>query len=182
MTDGLSPYLDWLRKHDVAFAVAGDIGQEPDHDEPLIVDDAEFRAIELEGLPPFVEHRDPGQGIAADHATLSLVRALLRNDRLPAACRFWDIGCGTGVIPAAAGLAGARVVVASDVSARAIELAKRTTSEAGVHAQFLQGSLLEPFPDDAKAEVITTATIPHPSNRINIGGALSTAIQQWLQG
>ncbi len=47
----------------------------------------------------------------------------------------------------------------------------------GVHGIFADQAYLEL---QQQAQVITTGTIPHPSNGIDISSALSTAIRQWL--
>jgi len=156
----LASYLEYLREHGVRFRAADDLWRLPDHDGPLVIGTEDFRPIELPGIPPFVEHRDVAHRLASDHASDAVARALLRGGHIPQACRFWDVGCGTGVLATAAGLAGARVVLASDVDPRVIELAKRTASEGGVNVQFLRGSLLEPYPADARAEVVI-ANLPH---------------------
>jgi len=156
----LQGYLDWLRGHGLSFAVADGLWQGADHDGPLIEDDAETRPIELPGLPPFVEHRDPAAGIAADHATMLVAEALLRGGVVTPGCRFWDVGCGTAVLAVAAGLAGARTIVATELDARAITVARRTAAEAGINVQFFKGSLLEPIPAKGIAEVVV-ANLPH---------------------
>jgi release factor glutamine methyltransferase len=156
----LASYLEYLRGHGVRFGVAGDLWRLPDHDGPLVTGTEDVRPIELDGIPPFVEHRDVANGLCADHASGAVARTLLRAELIPQACRFWDVGCGTGVLATVAGLAGARVILASDVDPRVIALAKRTASEAGVNVQFLRGSLLEPYPPEARAEVVI-ANLPH---------------------
>lgn len=154
--DILAGYLEWLRGHGVVFE-AGGCEREPDHDGPLVAGEGARRAIELPGLPPFVEHR--GDGFAADHATLSTARALV--PRVAPGSRFWDVGCGTGVLAVAAGLAGARVVLASDVAGEAVTHAKRTAAEANVRVQFLVGPGLDPYPADAVAPDLAVANLPH---------------------
>ena len=160
MHEDLQRYLDWLDGHGVRFTVAEDLWQDDDHEGPLIAGNGETRAIELPGLPPFIEHRDPGSGIAADHATYFLARTLLGGGHLARGGRFWDIGCGTGVLAVMAGLAGARTIVAADIDARPLALARRTAADANVAATFCRGSLLEPIPLQAVAEVVT-ASLPH---------------------
>ncbi|MHC4548355.1 MAG: 50S ribosomal protein L11 methyltransferase [Planctomycetota bacterium] len=160
MNAELGRYLDWLKSHGVGFAVAEDLWHGGDHDAPLVEGEGATHAIELPGLPPFVEHRDPAAGVASDHATLDLARALLRGGHITPGCRFWDVGCGTGVLAVAAGLAGARTVVATDVDPEAIELARRTAAEAGVNVHFCRGSLLKPIPPQASADLVA-ANLPH---------------------
>jgi len=153
---GPGAYLDWLRGHGVSFEAGGAV-HDVDHDGPLVDGDEPVRAVELDGLVPFVEHR--GDGCAADHATYSAARALV--PLVEAGSRFWDVGCGTGVLSVAAGLAGARVVVASDVARPAVALAKRTAADANVRVQFLLGPGLDPYPADAPAPHLVAANLPH---------------------
>ena len=160
MHEDLQRYFDWLDGHGIRFTVAEDIWQDDDHKEPLIVGHGETRAIELPGLPPFIEHRDPGSGIAADHATYFVARTLLRGGHLARGGRFWDIGCGTGVLAVMAGLAGARTIIAADIDMRPLALARRTAADANIAMTFCRGSLLEPVPLQAVAEVVT-ANLPH---------------------
>lgn len=158
MSPDLAPYLDWLRSHGVAFEVAGDLVRDEDHVGPLVEGDEEMRPVELPGIPPFVEHRDPEAGLAADHATVSLARALL--PRIAPGTRFWDIGCGTGVLAVAAGLKGASSIVATDVDERAIALARRTAADANVSIRFSHGMLLEAVPARLDADLVA-ANLPH---------------------
>jgi hypothetical protein len=158
--EDLQLYLDWLAGHGIRFTVAEDLWQDEDHKGPLIADDGETRAIELPGLPPFVEHRDPGSGIAANHTTYFLARTLLGGGHLSRGGRFWEIGCGTGVLAVMAGLAGARTIIATDIDERSLALARRTAADANVAVTFGRGSLLEPVPLQAAAEVVI-ANLPH---------------------
>lgn len=156
----LRGYLDWLGGHGLRFEVANDVQRDPDHVGPVIDDFASMRAVELPGVPPFVEHRDADAGLSSDHATLSLARALLRGRYFAPGRRFWDIGCGTGVLAVAASLAGARAVVATDPDGRALFLARRTAADANVAIRFCEGSLLEPVPAGQIAEVVAV-DLPH---------------------
>lgn len=158
MDPDLRAYLDWLDRHGVRYAVAKALAREPEYDGSPLGDDAELRPVELDGIPPFVEHRDPAAGLGSDHATLSLARAVL--PRLAPGQRFFDVGCGTGVLAVAAGLRGARGVVATDVDPRAIALARRTAADADVAVRFCQGSLLAAVPPDLPADVVA-ANLPH---------------------
>ena len=151
-------YLDWLSGHGVVFEVAAGLERDPDHEGAPIVGDAPVAPIELPGIPPFVEHRDPAAGISSDHATLTLARALLPG--IETGCRFWDIGCGTAVLAVAAGLKGARSVLGTDVDEAALLLARRTASEANIAVQFLCGSLLAGVPETRQADVVV-ANLPH---------------------
>jgi SAM-dependent methyltransferase len=154
----LARYLDWLKGHGVKFEVAADLVRDADHDGPLVEGDEEMRPVELPLIAPFVEHRDPEAGLAADHATFSLGRALL--PRIEPGTRFWDIGCGTGVLAVAAGLKGASAIVATDVDERAIALARRTAADANVAIRFSHGVLLEAVPARLDADLVA-ANLPH---------------------
>jgi len=158
MDTDLARYLDWLRGKGVLFDVAKDLVRDEDHRGPLIVGDEGMRPVELPLIPPFVEHRDPESGIAADHATYSLARVIL--PRIEPGTRFWDIGCGTGVLAVAAGLKGASAIVATDVDEGAIALARRTAADANVSIRFCHGVLLEAVPARLEAEIVA-ANLPH---------------------
>ncbi len=154
----LGRYLDWLRGHGVTFAVAEDLVRDEDHDGPLVEGDEEIRPVELPLIAPFVEHRDPARGLAADHATLSLGKAIL--PRLQLGARVWDIGCGTGVLAVAAGLKGASAIVATDVDERALTLARRTAADANVSVRLGHGVLLDAVPARLGADLVA-ANLPH---------------------
>lgn len=170
MDADLARYLDWLRGTGVKFDVAKDLVRDEDHDGPLVEGDEELRPVELAGIAPFVEHRDPAAGLAADHATLSLARALL--PRLDLGARFWDIGCGTGVLAVAAGLKGASALVATDVDERAITLARRTAADSNISVRFCHGALLDAVPQGLGADVVA-ANLPHkpcpPGSALPVG-------------
>ncbi len=158
MNPDLARYLDWLRGHGIRFDVAKDLVRDDDHDGPLALGDEGMRPVELPGIAPFVEHRDPAAGLAADHATFSLARALL--PRLELGARFWDIGCGTGVLAVAAGLKGASAIVATDVDERAIALARRTAADSNISIRFCHGVLVEAVPANLGADLVA-ANLPH---------------------
>ncbi|MDH3591058.1 MAG: 50S ribosomal protein L11 methyltransferase [Planctomycetota bacterium] len=164
MDDPLGDYLRWLHAGGVAFEVSPDLWRDADHDGPLIPDAREVVPLEIEGLAPFVEHRRPDLGLAANHATFSLLRSVLHARLIPQSGRVWDIGCGTGVLGVAAGLAGARVVIATDVDPEVIEMAKRTAAEAGVPVRFHLGAGLTPVPAGATADFVF-ANLPHTPAR-----------------
>ena len=119
---------------------------------------AEIRPVGLPGIPPFVEHRDPASGLGSNHATLSVARTIL--GLLRPGDRFWDIGCGTGVLAVAAGLSGARSLVGADVDEHALALARRTGADANIAVDWCHGSLLEAVPDRFEADLVA-ANLPH---------------------
>jgi len=158
MDADLQAYLDWLRGHGARFTVAPELAQDADHDGPVLDGLDALRPVELDGIPPFVEHRDVARALGSDHATMSVAHVLL--PRLALGARFWDVGCGTGVLAVAAGLKGARAVVATDVDDRALALARRTAADANVAVRFCHGSLLDPVPEGLEADVVA-ANLPH---------------------
>ncbi len=160
MQDPLGDYLRWLDQHGVKFEVAPTLWQDEDQNGPRVSGSDPVVPIELEGLAPFVEHRDPERGLAADHATIMVARTLLRANLFPRAGRVWDIGCGTGVLAVTAGLAGARVVVATDVDPDALALARRTASESNVAVQFFEGAGIAAVPAPGQADLVI-ANLPH---------------------
>ena len=150
-------YLDWLTEFGIEFR-AGEAVRDPDHDASLIVGDAPTRAFIFDGIPDIIEHRDPAAGLGADHASESVARALLRLIEPGAA--VWDIGCGTGLLPVVAALAGAGPVLGTELDPAVLALARRTIRDAGVDVELLQGSLLEPIPAAARADIVV-ANLPH---------------------
>lgn len=166
MEPDLGFYLEWLERNGVDFAVAGDLVREPDHDGPLVVGDEPTREFCFDGIHCFVEHRDPAAGIAADHASESVVRLML--PYVEPGCRVWDIGCGTGVLAMAAALAGARVI-GTDLNRRALEFARLTAAESNVDMPLYEGSVLEPIPEGEEADMVV-ANLPH---KPTVEGAVS---------
>jgi release factor glutamine methyltransferase len=160
MDGDLAGYLGWLRGHGVRFDVAPDLHRAADHRGRPLEGAEDRRPIALPGAAPFVEHRDPAAGLAADHATFMLAEAIARAGLVRPGTRFWDIGCGTGVLAVHAALMGARAVVATDVDPHALALAQRTAHEANVAVRFAEGSLLAPVPADLRADVVA-ANLPH---------------------
>jgi methylase of polypeptide subunit release factors len=150
-------YLDWLTEFGIEFR-AGEAVRDPDHDAPLIVGDAPTRTFAFDGIPDIIEHRDPAAGLGADHASESLARALL--PLIEPGAAVWDIGCGTGLLSVVPALAGARPVLGTELDPAMLVLARRTVQEAGVDVELLQGSLLEPIPADAHANIVV-ANLPH---------------------
>ena len=71
---------------------------------------------------------------SGSHATTRLCLEALEGhvDQLPADCRVLDVGCGTGVLGAAALLSGAGSLVAVDVDPAAVESTRRTLFLNGV--------------------------------------------------
>jgi len=84
----------------------------------------------------------------------------LRGGVVEPGARFWDVGCGTGVLTVIGGRLGATEIHATDVEPQAVVLARHTCAAAGVKAHFEVGPLLEPIPHDAIADVVI-ANLPH---------------------
>ena len=153
----LCDYLDWLTEFGIEFK-AGAAVRDPDHDGPLIADDASTRTFRFPEIPDIVEYRDPAAGLAADHASESVARALL--PLIEPGDAVWDIGCGTGLLCVVPALAGARPVLGTELDPAMLALARRTAEEAGVEVEFLRGSLLDPIPAAARADIVV-ANLPH---------------------
>lgn len=106
--------------------------------EPLqhILGTQEFCGLEFEVSPDVLIPR---------HDTETLVEAALA--RMPGARSVLDIGTGSGCIAVALAkhLPGA-TVTAIDISAEALEVARRNAGRNGVCIEFLHGSLLDPVP------------------------------------
>ncbi len=160
METELESYLGWLRAGGAAFEVDADLARDRDHDGPLVAGEETVRALAVEDLPPVVEHRDPAAGLTADHATRSVAAEILRRAFVVPEQPFWDIGCGTGVLASLGALLGAAPVLGVDLDPAALALAARTAEETGVEVTLLQGSLLEPIPEDEEAGLVV-ANLPH---------------------
>jgi 2-polyprenyl-3-methyl-5-hydroxy-6-metoxy-1,4-benzoquinol methylase len=154
-----TPYLEWLRAAGVRFTIAPSLLRPPDHDGPLLDPSGQsVRRWAHHVARPFDEHREPGRHLGADHATESVLEALQREPIAPGSS-VWDIGCGTGVLAVAAGLAGGRVV-ATDIHAACLALARRTAESAGVAIDLRLGPLLDPLRPDETADLVL-ANLPH---------------------
>jgi len=104
--------------------------------EPLqhILGTQDFHGLEFQVSPDVLIPR---------HDTETLVECALA--RMPTARSVLDIGTGSGCIAVVlAGLLPDARVTASDISAAALEIARRNASRNRVNIEFLQGSLLEP--------------------------------------
>lgn len=160
MNADLDAYVRYLRRHGVVFDVVGGVLRCDDHDGELIPDDSPRRAIRVEGWPEVLEHRAPGDGLAADHATEMVLRAVAHAGPWPRGRHVLDAGCGTGVLAAAAALTGARSVTASDVDPRALALAARTAADSGAVVRLVQSPLLPELDPSAPPDLVL-ANLPH---------------------
>lgn len=164
MDPDLAPWLDRLRAGGAVFEVDPDLARDADFEGPVVHGEDTVRQLVMEDMPPVIEHRDPAAGISADHATQSVAREMIRRPHVEPERPLWEIGCGTGVLAALGGLMGATPVLAVDVDPRALALAWRTASDSGVEVEPLRGSLLEPVPGDAEADLLV-ANLPHKPRR-----------------
>jgi methylase of polypeptide subunit release factors len=156
----LERFLDYLRGHGVEFDVSEELRRCQDHDGPLSVGAGGRHEFELPGYEPVIEYRDPEAVLAADHASQGVALALLRNRCVRPGDRFFDVGCGTGVLAVIGARMGAGELVLTDVVPEALQLARRTLEAAKVEAEFHLGSLLSGIPADRRADVIA-ANLPH---------------------
>ncbi len=156
----LEAYLDWLAGRGVQFTVAQDLRREPDHEGVLVAGSDPVCAFTPPGVPSVTEYRDTAAGVAADHATYSVARALIRESLVSPGDRFWDVGCGTGVLAVVGSHLSRRAALGVDVDPAALAMAKRTAEASGVVLQLVRGSLLEPLSNGAQADVIA-ANLPH---------------------
>jgi len=156
----LGEFLDYLRGHAVEFGIADGLHRCEDHDGPLSIGAGGRHEFRLSGHEPVIEYRDPQSALAADHASQGVALAMLRNRCVQPGDRFFDIGCGTGVLAVVGARMGAIELVLTDVVPEALLLARRTLEEAGVEAEYYPGSLLSGIPEGRQADVIA-ANLPH---------------------
>lgn len=156
----LRRYLDWLASHGVAPQVTPEPPRLADHDALLIDDAGPLRTLEIPGCGAIEEVRDKATGLAADHAT-ELLAHCLSDPRVNLAGReAWDIGCGTGVLMAAAARLGARPVLGTDVDPKALELAQQTLTRSGVAGELIESPLMDAIPSGRRADVLMV-NLPH---------------------
>jgi SAM-dependent methyltransferase len=156
----LDEFLDYLRGHEVRFRLSGRLHRCEDHDGPLSRGDGGRHEFALPGYQPVIEYRDPQAVLAADHASQGVALALLRNRCVRPGERFFDIGCGTGVLAVVGARLGAGELVLTDVVPEALHLARRTLDAADLEADYYLGSLLTGIPEGRCADVIA-ANLPH---------------------
>ena len=97
---------------------------------------------------------------AADHAT----RWLGQHVRIAPGTVVVEAGCGTGVLAMLAARLGARVVHATDVDARALELLETALVRNGIaNVTPRVGSLLEPVPAGTPLDVVVAVLPQKPS-------------------
>ena len=160
MDSALIEFVEYLRNHGVVFELSSRLHRCEDHDGPLVTGSAGRGLFELPGHAPVIEYRDPAAGLAADDATQGVALALLRDRCVHAGERFWDVGCGTGVLAVVGARLGGTGIVASDISDTALSLARRTLDDNGVKATLVLGPLLDGMPEEARADVMV-ANLPH---------------------
>ncbi len=161
-TSALDDYLSFLRDAGAEFDIAPDVVHEPDHVGHPHSDDRPVRDLQLPGLAPIREHRDPGSSVSACHATFSVAQAMAQFGLVQPKTPFWDVGCGTGVLALAAASLGAVPIRGTDVSSDALALARRNVSEAGADIALAECSLLGEGPT---VSGLVAANLPHKPSR-----------------
>lgn len=103
---------------------------------------------------------DPGQAFGSGHhATTALCLELLSGLDV-AGARVLDVGCGTGVLAIAAGLAGAAEVTALDVDPDAVAVTRRNAADNGVAVTAAVGSVdADTVPHDVVLANLVTDTV-----------------------
>ena len=76
MNADLDGYVTYLRRHGIVFDVVAGVLRCDDHDGHLVSDFSPRRSIKVAGWPEVIEHRAPDDGLAADHATEMVLRAV----------------------------------------------------------------------------------------------------------
>lgn len=167
MTTVLDRYLAYLVDAGVSFTRAPDLRRDPDQPGRPHKNGDAVRELRLEGLPPIREARDPARCLSACHATMSVARALVRPGIVRPSEPFWEVGCGTGVLAIAAALLGARPVLATDVAASALDLARRNVAAAGVDVEIAECSVIDRAGAEAfaNAGALLAANLPHKPSR-----------------
>jgi SAM-dependent methyltransferase len=160
----LAPYLDHLTSHGVRFSIADPLGRDPDHDGDPHADRRAVRPLDVDGVGTLSESRDPASAVGSDHATASVIAALVRSALVRPGSTFVDIGCGTGMIALAGARLGAARIIGTDIDAAALELARRNAQQAGVAIELYEGALLEPLPEGAGTGLVV-ANLPHKPRR-----------------
>ena len=152
----IRPYLRFLHEHGVTFdQVLPE--KEPNQDGSLLPGREHRKTWTFANGQEVHEARNPIRRLGMDHAGYSVGQILETMDLRGK--EFWEVGCGTGVLVALAALRGA-TVLASELDRDAIELARETLRLNKVEGRCLEGSLLEPFPEDAQPDVVI-ANLPH---------------------
>lgn len=100
------------------------------------------------------EERDPARGLSSDQATFFVAGSLRGEGAQLRGRTVWEVGCGTGVLSALAGKLGARRVLATDVDAEAVALARRTGERNGVAIETAVASLFEGAPWSEPVDVL----------------------------
>ncbi|MCG3133951.1 MAG: Ribosomal protein L11 methyltransferase [Planctomycetes bacterium] len=98
-------------------------------------------------------------GCRSDHST----RFLIRHAEIRSGERVAEIGCGSGVVAAAAARLGAAVVWASDVDPRALELAAATAAASGADVRVVSGSMLDAVPSGEPIDHVLCVMPQKPS-------------------
>lgn len=111
------------------------------------------------------EAADPARGLASDHVTLFMARTLGREGPSIRGRDVWEVGCGTGLLSALFGRLGARRVLATDVDADALALARATAGRNGVAVEVAVASLFDGVPWTEPVDVLVADLPQKPSDR-----------------
>lgn len=161
MDPELAAWLAWLGAAGVRMTVSERLVRDADARGPGAAGDDRMGPFEAGARGPFVEHRDPAAGRRADHATASVVAAL---EALEPGVRdqvVWDVGCGTGVLAAAAVRCGAAHVVGTDIDAQVLPLARATVAAAGGTLATYAGPDVRGVPAHEATPDLILANLPH---------------------
>ena len=151
-------YVHWLRERGVAFTIADPLVRRDDFVGPLGADEASEVTINA-GSFSVRETRNVKAAEASDHATRDVLLALDGEFARAPFDTMWEIGCGTGLLAIWAAKKGV-AVVATDVSATALDLARSNASRAGVAIDWRLGAGLVPFQPHERAQLFV-ANLPH---------------------
>lgn len=161
MDGALAAWLDWLAAGGVRPRLAADLVREPDVFGPFPPRGGRRAAFRAGAGEAFDEHRAPHEGLRADHATASVVAALEQLDPGLTGQVVWDVGCGTGVLAAAAVRLGARHVVGTDLDPAALPLARATVATTGTALAAYAGPDVEGVPPFEPWPDVVVANLPH---------------------
>ncbi len=121
---------------------------------------------------------DPGQAFGTgDHPTTRMCLELFESIDLHGRS-VADVGCGTAILSIACQKLGAKSVIGSDIDPASLEPARENVALNGCNCELLAGKGFEPYPDDARFDVVVSniisaaliALAPSAAQRVNSGG------------
>ncbi|MDI9336480.1 MAG: peptide chain release factor N(5)-glutamine methyltransferase, partial [Gammaproteobacteria bacterium] len=93
----------------------------------------------------------------ATESLLELFLAIRKQLDSPNPCKIWDVGTGSGAIALAIKtLIPQDQIVASDISAQALSLARENAQMLGLTIEFIEGSWFTPLPPDEDFDLIVS--------------------------